>query len=297
MAGGLLVLEGLDKTGKTSVAERLVSTHGFLSYHQGPPPPGSDPVDLYTAPVLRPFIRTVFDRYHLGERVWPHAFNRPSSGYGDVEHLWTELALMSRGALLVWMDRSPFDPVYDMEPYDAVKTRGRFRSEFVDSHLLKFQETFTTARTAACRLVQFAADEWARAAEVRLLTPGYVGHPRPDVLLVGEQCNGGETDFPFAPRPSTCGRYLMDHLNSVDTLPRIAIVNAFTRHGQPEPLREIWMTMGEPLVVALGKVASRRLRAVGIDHNEIEHPQYARRFLKSCGPDYYTARLVESGVR
>jgi hypothetical protein len=75
----LIILEGLDRTGKSSVAQ-LFESQGFEIIHMSAPPKGTSPdqyvgemVDLLTSIQGRD---VVLDRSHYGEMVWPQVYNR-----------------------------------------------------------------------------------------------------------------------------------------------------------------------------------------------------------------------------
>jgi thymidylate kinase len=68
----VIILEGPDGGGKTTLASWLHNTHGYVIVKTGPPGPG-DVNAAYTA-VLNAAIgrpdKTVFDRLHLGEAIY-----------------------------------------------------------------------------------------------------------------------------------------------------------------------------------------------------------------------------------
>lgn len=77
----LIILEGLDRTGKSSVAQ-LFESQGFQLIHMSAPPKGTgadqyvgEMVDLLTSLAGKDFV---LDRSHYGERVWPQVYGRES---------------------------------------------------------------------------------------------------------------------------------------------------------------------------------------------------------------------------
>jgi thymidylate kinase len=75
----LIILEGLDRTGKTSVAQ-MFEKQGFEILHISAPPKGTSPdqyvgewVDLLTSIQGR---NVILDRSHYGELVWPQVYGR-----------------------------------------------------------------------------------------------------------------------------------------------------------------------------------------------------------------------------
>lgn len=76
----LVVVEGVDRTGKTTLCERLQLTYGGEILHFGAP--RTDALDAYLTPIrdYRPGggLNLYLDRHYLGETVWPAFFDRPS---------------------------------------------------------------------------------------------------------------------------------------------------------------------------------------------------------------------------
>lgn len=77
----LIILEGLDRTGKSSVAEYF-SSKGYEVIHMSAPKKGTtqdeflqEMVDIITAAATKDIC---LDRSYYGELVWPQIYNRPS---------------------------------------------------------------------------------------------------------------------------------------------------------------------------------------------------------------------------
>lgn len=73
----LTIIEGVDGTGKTTLAGKISEQHDAMYLHAGPPQ-HEDWVREYVDPLLRfPYgWDIVCDRWALGELVWPKLFNR-----------------------------------------------------------------------------------------------------------------------------------------------------------------------------------------------------------------------------
>jgi hypothetical protein len=77
----LIILEGLDRTGKSSVAQ-MFEAQGFELIHMSAPPKGCTP-DQYVGEMVD-LLSTyagkdvVMDRSHYGETVWPQIYGRKS---------------------------------------------------------------------------------------------------------------------------------------------------------------------------------------------------------------------------
>src|SRR5215212_9925147 len=104
----LIILEGPDCSGKTTLADQLqveierTTKEEVLRLSSGPPT--GHPLDEYVVPLLgyRPATGThiICDRLHWGETVYPMILKRPSGLDGAI-FAYIEAFLMSRGAYVV----------------------------------------------------------------------------------------------------------------------------------------------------------------------------------------------------
>ena len=76
----IIILEGCDRTGKTTLAEELKRLTGGTVIHASKPT--SPPLEEYLSPLIdyRPGSgeTIILDRWHWGEWVWPKIFKRES---------------------------------------------------------------------------------------------------------------------------------------------------------------------------------------------------------------------------
>src|SRR4051812_20156345 len=84
----VVILEGPDGSGKTTLAQHLVNKHGFHRSHEGPPPAKVDKLHYYAGMLLEAHQHTkpiVFDRFHLGELVYaPIKRMEPGLNYAEL---------------------------------------------------------------------------------------------------------------------------------------------------------------------------------------------------------------------
>ncbi len=79
--GDLIILEGADLVGKTTLASLFVS-RGYYLHHEGPPPSGVTACEHYSQVVEKLVAAhedVVIDRFHLGEIVYGICAERGSS--------------------------------------------------------------------------------------------------------------------------------------------------------------------------------------------------------------------------
>lgn len=295
----LIILEGTDGAGKTTIAARLHELiHERHPFHfigrRSAGPPRRHPLQEWEVPLwrYRPGAgqHVILDRWHLGEKVYPSLLGRDC--VMDQATDWhIELTLRTRGALLVHVTAE------DAHVRRRVETRGddlvtpaiaaRARERFFDA----FRETTLphvvvstdpgTSVDDQLRQVLDAAErlEWEYTPFDSFVT--YVGPRQPKLLLVGDVrgVNGRWTHIPapaFVPYASTSGHYLLTALRTRVqpwNLP-IGLANACDQDN----VRALHRALGEPQVVGLGRNAQRALVKAGVPHREAPHPQYWRRF-------------------
>lgn len=103
----LVAIEGVDLTGKSTLAAELRETWGASVTHAGPPECGSlaeyeDAIALYD-PLSGENV--VLDRWHVGEYVWPEIFRRPTDMVDPAVRRHVEMFMCSRGCVIVYATR------------------------------------------------------------------------------------------------------------------------------------------------------------------------------------------------
>jgi hypothetical protein len=297
----LIILEGPDGAGKSYLRNKLA--HRLVQLGESPPlqlhagPPTTHPLDEYESPLMgyRPSphsplgqLHVICDRWHLGEIVYPRVFRRPTR-YDPAVNAHVELFLRARGAIVVF--------VYD--DINVMKSRvGPGRDDFVRAgHIPALMQEYRSA-IAGTRLpllqwksVRVDIDSIISAAQraeesVQHLAPftTYIGEPKPDFLLLGENRGvSARTNYPaFMPYAATSGHFLLSHLDtgSYD----IGISNAC----DVDNADELWHQLGCPCTVTLGAAAHR---AFLHEHGAMPHPQFVRRFHYRNGDRY--GKLIE----
>lgn len=319
----LIILDGPDCAGKSSFAARLADALRHAEpdakvtlLHRGPPD-GRHALDEYVTPLLdyRPERdeHVICDRWHLGEWVYPRVLDRPSTLDAAV-FAYVELFLRSRGAFQV-ICTAPSQYLHD-----CGVARGDDRTELdrIDETSVQFAAAATRTALPTVhldvtsgatddqldRVIGYANDEaWHAEPLSNLVT--YVGAARPTRLLLGDRRGPATTPLEshgswpaFVPRASTSGYYLLRTLTSEPLRVRthgtlLATVGVANACDVDDP-RQLWETLGQPLVTALGVNAQRALRRAHVPHSEAVHPQYQRRFLHHAH-DAYLDQLLNLG--
>ena len=113
--GAIIILEGLDGTGKSTLAARLYQMlpAPVALLHAGPPVV-TTPMREYVWPLgigASGYV-VICDRWHLGERVWPGIFGRESliPDVAMLKHIEENIGYLSTPVLPVYMNR-PLDDI------------------------------------------------------------------------------------------------------------------------------------------------------------------------------------------
>lgn len=308
----LIVLEGCDGVGKTTfgdvLAERATrkwASVRFLSRSR----PQRHVMEEYELDLERSYQRVfplarllICDRWHLGELVYgPLLRGESQLTFGAAWHV--DAFLRSRGAVQVVMHQSPDvvrerlasrgEDLLKLDDVEQVCSHYRFLSQVFRDSVVEFvgdptdhdvDELVRTAREAARRVVDLH------------MFSTYVGPPDPEIVLLGERRKFQETRpdhaAAFVPYPGTSGHWLCDAVATSDRLfhKRIGLANA-CEENVPELVR----TLGNPRVVALGRLADRECDRYDVPHGSVPHPQYGRRF-KHHEQDAYTAAIYEAAT-
>lgn len=313
----LIIIEGADRTGKSTLVRqvtdelrRRAGTVRVDAYHRGVPT--QHPLDEYAAPIwlhrANSNYHLVLDRWHLGEVVYPLVTGRPTDQTDGVR-LYVELVLRSRGALVVHVDPPQSVVMSRLDRERRAQLPGSDRRWQLAAQADLMPETLALFRHAVATsiLPSVAVDGPATPAEVGIIVDRavqemrdaaklnpyrtYVGPPRPASLLLGDTRgprNGDVLAPAFVPRSGTSGAYLLDAMcraaqgptRQVDPiraaarLREVGVANAC----DVDHVRSLVETLGNPLVVTLGRNAADAVRELGIDHVELPHPQWVRRF-------------------
>lgn len=301
----LVIVDGPDGAGKTTLVAaverelvRLFPRDEVVLFHKRPPT--AHPLAEYVEPLLgyRPWQQThvVCDRWHWGEAIYPQVLERPTRLDGAVWR-YTEMFLRSRGALAVFPDvsastlqervRARGDDLVTPEMLPRLSTAYRHVAMRSKLPVYRYSAHLDNDLARVAHNILEEANRLERAAAVVNPFHTYVGPPRPDVLLVGdERPPRMDRDHPaFMPYAPRSGHYLLSALTG-PRLHNLGIVNA----NDGDDVLEAYLALGEPsTVVALGREASRTLTRVGVEHSAVPHPQFVRRFYQRHRDEYGVA--------
>lgn len=286
----IIVLEGADGAGKSTLALQLAQLFNLEIHHEGPPPTDISPLDHYGGliEVTRQLGRNVvFDRLALGECVYGPIY-RNNDRLGPAGLRLVNRLLDSVAALRIMC----------LPPYEVCRTNWAARAEVGKEMITKlethrqvyhrFDELmdgyyhYDYTEDRAFERLESLVDAWKKHVAVSALPFGVIGSPGAKLLLVGAKGSNSSAhvDLPFW---ATIGssRYLYECLDEAGIGDNeVAFVNAYRHDKKPQPIPRL------ERVVALGQLASSALVKADISHVMVPHPQYWKRFYYSDRTGY-----------
>jgi thymidylate kinase len=150
----VIVLEGCDGAGKTTVADALVSAHAYTSIHCGRTPDDTDLVSRYREILARPG-RLVLDRSFLSELVYGPLYHGQSRlSIADATNL--ALAVAERDGVLVHLTGQPEEIAARLQSRD-----GRSPSLSEIRKVLDSYANIFTALAGAVPIITADPSRWA----------------------------------------------------------------------------------------------------------------------------------------
>lgn len=228
----------------------------------------------------------ILDRWHWGELVYGELY-RGKSQLEAQGLIHVDKFLDSRGAVMIHMDLD------EEETLRRLRSRGEdyLKEEHVSLVLDLFRHvaamSVMTEKHVLINPVRFEAIATAilgylRESYAEELRPygTYVGPRFPEYLLLGEKRNDPSWPSAFVPQRATSGFFLLGALS------RGVLRDAGIANACEENLPWLVETLRHPRTVTLGKAAGKAADEAGIEHRNLPHPQWVRRFHNKRQSEY-----------
>lgn len=301
----MIILEGVDKAGKTTLAQRLHKDLGLEIKKSGIPK--GNPIPDYILDIQNTRKPVIWDRFIYGEIPYSIVKHRRRYMY-EFELLMLELMAMRFPSILVYV-RPPREVVLERlkvegddyvnvgevsqlyEEYDEVTCRAHlpifeYRGDEDYDRLL---DTLNSAKI-------LDTVEWLTARDyIAGATPG-IGSLSAKYFFVAERLNNIHM-YPIVLWGES-GKYLFAQLKAAGIrLQDCYFTNAFCSKSRNI---EVWDVENFPnpnrRVIGLGKIAMERLDDLGINSFACYHPGYWGRFHKKEAPRYQQALRWACGL-
>ena len=274
----IIILEGPDGSGKTTLANQLRNKLGYIIIKTGPPKPNEDVFCSYTNALLTAVESgklTVFDRHYLGELIYGPLL-RGENKLGVQGRDLLERLIAARGVTLVVCSPSWKTLVAGWRGKDDLLKQEQQLHTVCDAYLAE-------AERLHLRVYDWTATsgDWYEAAPMSL-PAGVTGYHQADTLFIGERpgTTRPEWDLPFHSMTGSA-RYLWETLHGISDWQdqRGVWVNAFNVAGKQIDLTAVITSLPNlRRVVALGGVAYQACTHQHIGAVQVQHPAYWRRF-------------------
>lgn len=284
----LVIIEGADKTGKTTLAKKIVEKFGYSYAHFAAP--GPDPGREYADFLINLDKPTVCDRFYIGEQVYGPLL-RGKSVISNLQKATIERLCRYRGAILIWAN-TPIEVAQERlakSKEEDVTLKENESAWYMFRDIIKEIPitpmcAYDSSRTGALEKILSELDPVINTMRqmsglARYYCSGIGTIFGNKMVVVGESINERVTwvGKPFDRGVSSEFLYsCMREANIPES--RLYVCNAdkltteeamFIRQGDTEP----WL--------ALGEKAHQRLTDMMISHVWIPHPQYWKRFHNS----------------
>lgn len=288
----VIILEGIDKCGKSTLARELSKKYK-AELIKISAPKTKKPYDEYINIVnsLKQNKNYVIDRFHLGEFAYGPIY-RNACGLSVEQQFYLENLLLKHNPFLIycWLDYNQlaWNFCHDKEEStrfeDVPRLSKTFQEVFHRSILPK--TTFNYKLNKTPKINTF---------KTPVLNLSYVGNFNPEFLFVGDEPNYNfhlKKNIPYSVLNSSSGMFLMKSLKIL--MLNFGLVNS--TEGNILLSKSDLNKIRPKHIICLGENAYRRVLKIASNaYNviKVSHPQYAKRFYGKNALLKYTLAILE----
>lgn len=281
----MIILEGVDKAGKTTLARRLSDMYGIPIDKCGIPK--GNPIPGYIQAIKDMSAPVIWDRFIYGEI--PYSIVKKRTRYMQSFELdMLELMLATMPTLVVYVrpprqviqDRHSMEPDSYVSKQEALMLYEEYDELTAQLNIPVFEYRGDQDFEALTEMIEkrecFDYTRWETYRIWKRDCAKGIGTLYPKYLFVGEQLNtNAKVQVQFW---SIAGEYLLRCLRRARIdLRECHFTNSFNFEGGYIKKEDVAF-LGPQVVVGMGAWAGKRLKDAKIQHNLIEHPGYWRRF-------------------
>lgn len=291
----IIVLEGPDLAGKSTVARLLMDEGRSRELLKKGPPTNDSILEQYLRPLDERVdelqgdkLTIVLDRWHIGELVYGPLL-RDRSMLSTQQADYIDMVLQSFGCAFfhITAPLPVLEDRYDIRGDALIKKRDLLTISDHFELQLKHRPHWVTYAPTYANLSNIPWHPKNIGGSPR--AGAYIGPSDPKVLLLGDQRNDQRFIFPFVPERASSGHWLMGamHMAGINHM-QVGIMNAC--EIEPRQLFAQWWVLGRPPVVCLGNNAWRQWSIAHADADSVaikmKHPQWMRRFAYTAMKEY-----------
>lgn len=281
----LIIIEGPDKSGKTTLAKKIEEQFNYKYAHFSAP--GNDPASEYASFFTSISIPTVCDRSYFGERVYGPLL-RGASKISDLQYAVIERICRLKGAIFIYAS-TPLqicqDRLNDNLTNEKISLENnqkawvRFKTLIHSCNIKPILFYDATKQISLDRLLlqleQLLPSFKSHAILARDCCSGIGTIYGRKIVFVGDRLNINTTwlGLPFDSGPSS--NYLYKRFKEA----RVPEDMAYLCNAINLTEREVaFLNLEKTTWIGLGAYADQKLSNLGVKHQSIPHPQYWHRF-------------------
>lgn len=278
----LIIVEGADKTGKTTLCKVIAKRFGYRYHHFGPPK--KRPADEYIDFLLSLKQPTVCDRFHLGELVYGPML-RGKVGITPLELLTIERMLRLKRAILIHAatdmdvanERLAVSKQRELVDWTMNINASRLFEKVIAQTNVSTVFRYNGIAHEQLDLMLNVIERWLRLSDkprgTKYTGIGTTGGRK--LVFVGEQVNKNITwrHLPFDKGLSS--EFLAEAFEAAGILERFVYICNADKLTEAEAAALAGPTTR---FISLGKKADKKLNEFGVQHAALPHPQWVKRF-------------------